>query len=112
MRYLYSPLFLFIILCYTRSIVFLVCTVVVFAFRECRWEIPETKKKRRKNVLGSNGNDGVEVVLLIRTRALSYIYSLIFSSLYIHLNRKRDGGFCYLNARPFLASFSAKFDFH
>jgi len=48
MRYLYSPLFLFIILCYTRSIVFLVCTVVVFAFRECRWEIPETKKKGGK----------------------------------------------------------------
>jgi len=60
-------------------------------------------KKRRKNVLGSNGNDGVEVVLLIRTRALSYIYSLIFSSLYTHLNRKRDGGFCYLNARPFFS---------
>lgn len=82
-----------IILSVCESCVCVCVSVLLFLhFAKCRWEIRVKKKyktKNRKNLQGSNGNDGVEVVLLIRTRALRYIFSppIFSTSIYIHMSR-------------------------
>lgn len=76
-------------------------------FAKCRWEIrvKKNKTKNRKNLQGSNGNDGVEVVLLIRTRALSYIFfhpNIFHSYIYTHEPLKDLGSHYYSNPRQFI----------